>query len=320
MRTACVSRVKTVHPVHSMSEFILSAIQRAFTQSAKSWETALSETAQKERESLVEHVQAQLKQGARLIVLPELCDLPYFCLTATDKNSQKIWKASAYPIETHPTLLALLKCIEGTGAIVCAPIYERDGENYYSTAVLLGSNLKIIGKVRKAPTQRLAGMFEREFFKADDSETGYAVFDLPELGKVGVTLSRGGKYFKAVEAMTAQGAKLILNPRSQAAGFSASILETETLMHAKNLGYALIQVNRSGTEDESMTWNWGGASLIINAQGEVLVRGPSDEAAILKTDKSNLLLPLPKESLNYGLTTHKTTRQQKTKIPATTSP
>ena len=275
------------------TDFLLSAIQRAFHRSYRHWEHALEDALGSERQSLLSHISQQLEQGAKLIVLPELCDLPYFCLSALEPKSKSMWQSCAHTIETHPTLKAILDLLEHSSAVVCAPIYERDADHYYSTAVLLGPKQKILGKVRKAPIHRLAGMYEREFFKTNQTEAGYAVFDLsdihPQLKQVGVTLSRGGKYFKAVEQMIKQGAKIILNPRSQAMGFSATVLENEIKLHAKNFNYALIQVNRAGTEDEELAWTWSGASTIINDQGEAVLRAPVAEEAILHVKMDDLL-------------------------------
>lgn len=221
--------------------------------------------------------------GAKLIVLPELCDLPYF-----PASEDQVWKQNAQELSTHLLVQRVKKFAREKQSFVVLPVFEKKDDKFYSTAVFISDQGEILGTVRKNSIARSVGFYENGFLDPNE-ESGFEVFRTP-LGRIGITLARGGKFFKHVEEMVLMHrASLIIHPSAQFAGISQGILDSELLRHARSLGYGLILANRAGLEPWSKE-RFSGGSMVISAHGKVLAQAldSGDEIIFAEMEKDEV--------------------------------
>ena len=77
-------------------------------------------------------MEAARQQGVQVICFGELFPAPYFAL-----GTDPMWIPLAEDARTGITVTELREAARRLGMIVIAPIYEKDGENRFNTAVVI---------------------------------------------------------------------------------------------------------------------------------------------------------------------------------------
>jgi predicted amidohydrolase len=146
----------------------------------------------------LELVQKAAAQGARLIVLPELCNTGYVF------ESRKEAFALAEEIPQGPTCKAWMDIAHRHGLHVVAGISERDGNALYNAAVVIGPSGHV-GTFRKV---HLWGA-ENLFF--EPGNLGFPVFKTP-LGRIGTFICYDGWFPESYRLCALQGADIVCIP------------------------------------------------------------------------------------------------------------
>lgn len=146
----------------------------------------------------LELVQKAAAQGARLIVLPELCNSGYVF------ESREEAFALAEEIPQGPTCKAWMEIAQRHGLHLVAGISERDGQALYNAAVVIGPSGHI-GTFRKV---HLWGA-ENLFF--EPGNLGFAVFKTP-LGRIGTFICYDGWFPESYRLCALQGADIVCIP------------------------------------------------------------------------------------------------------------
>jgi N-carbamoylputrescine amidase len=143
-------------------------------------------------------VQKAAAQGARLIVLPELCNSGYVF------DSREEAFALAEDIPQGPTCKAWMEVARRHGLHLVAGISERDGQALYNAAVVIGPS-GYIGTFRKV---HLWGA-ENLFF--EPGNLGFPVFKTP-LGRIGTFICYDGWFPESYRLCALQGADIVCIP------------------------------------------------------------------------------------------------------------
>jgi predicted amidohydrolase len=254
---------------HAYSLFSAGALDRQTIVKVAAIQTFYEQTDRRQALSLQDTVLSKIENaaalGAKLIVLPELCDLPYF-----PASEDQLWKQNAQDLNHHALVFKVREFAREKQVFVVLPVFEKNNDRYFSTAVLISDQGEILGVVRKTSIPRSAGFFENGFLDSSD-ESGFEVFRT-SLGRIGITLARGGKFFKhAEEMMLVHRASLIIHPRAQFSGVGQGFLDSELLRHARDLGYGIVIANRAGIEPWSKE-RFSGGSVLISSHGKVLAQ------------------------------------------------
>ncbi|HEY7516759.1 MAG TPA: nitrilase family protein [Methylomirabilota bacterium] len=146
----------------------------------------------------LELVQKAAAQGARLIVLPELCNSGYVF------ESREEAFALAEEIPQGPTCKAWMDIAQRHGLHLVAGISERDGQALYNAAVVIGPSGHI-GTFRKV---HLWGA-ENLFF--EPGNLGFPVFKTP-LGRIGTFICYDGWFPESYRLCALQGADIVCIP------------------------------------------------------------------------------------------------------------
>lgn len=225
--------------------------------------------------------------GAQIACLPELATNIYFCF---EENAVHRGLSETVP---GPSVERIAAVAAKTGMCVIFPLYERDGEHLYNTAVVISPDGRLLGRYRKnsIPDVRLPEMVGIEKFYFEPGDLGYPVFRT-ELGvTVGVTICYERHFPESTRCLALAGADVIFIPTATAAG--KELWEIEIRGHAiANLCW-VGGVNRVGRDRGGSDAQFWGNSMFASPSGEVVGRAKTDGAevilAVVDTDESRRL-------------------------------
>lgn len=241
-------------------------------------QTRVSEDIKNNMQNTIVKIREAAKNGAQIICLQELYRTMYF---PTDEKTDVTKLAEPIPGETTTTLSSLAKELN---VIIIAPIFEVDSlGKHYNTAVVIGSDGKIMGSYRKMHIPHDPFFYEKNYF--DVGDTGYQVFRAGNLS-FGVLICYDQWFPEAARTLTLQGADLIFYP--SAIGY----LEGDPLSyedwhysweniqrsHAIANGVHVASVNRVGTEGKIRFW---GASFVCDAFGRMIKRASTENEEVV---------------------------------------
>lgn len=233
------------------------------------------------------------RAGARLIVLPELFQGPYFCQRPDDQAAF----AQAEPIP-GPTTQTLADTARRHGVVlVGGSLFEKaDDGRFFNTAVVFDDQGRMLGSYRKTHIPEDILYHEQHYFTPGD--TGVRVFETP-LGKVAPLICYDQWYPEAARLAALQGAELIVYPT--AIGVIDEAVETnitgdwEQMWRNVQVGHAaannvfVAAVNRVGREGSITFW---GDSFVAGPAGEVIARAGADAAIVTATIDLARVAPL----------------------------
>lgn len=221
------------------------------------------------------------KQGAQVILPPELYQGPYFC---TSQEEQ--WFATAYPAMEHPCVTALQPVAKELGIAIPVSIFERDGPAYYNSLVMLDADGEALGVYRKSHIPDGPGYQEKYYFRPGD--TGFKVWNT-KFGRVGVGICWDQWFPEAARAMALMGAQVLFYPTAIGSEPHDSSLDTSEPWRRAMQGHAVSNVipvvaaNRIGTEKVgAATQTYYGHSFIANHRGDLVESfGAAEEGALV---------------------------------------
>jgi len=224
-------------------------------------------------------IRASAKDGAAVILPPELFQGPYFC-----KREETKWFAQAYPYREHPVVTALAPLAGELGVVLPLSIYEKAGQEYYNSLVMVDADGTIMGLYRKSHIPDGPGYEEKFYFRAGD--TGFKVWST-KVGRIGVGVCWDQWFPEAARAMMLQGAEILLYPTAIGSEPENPALDTQPRWRRAMIGHAVSNVvpvaaaNRVGDEDGQVFY---GSSFIADEGGDFLAEmNRTDEGFIAAT-------------------------------------
>lgn len=241
------------------------------------------------RQRLAEHIGAAAKEGARLVVLQELHNTPYFCQVENVDNFDL-----AEPIP-GPSTDFFGELARQHGIVLVISLFERRAPGlYHNTAVVLEKDGTIAGKYRKMHIPDDPAYYEKFYFTPGDM--GFHPITT-SVGKLGVQVCWDQWYPEGARLMALQGADLLIYPT--AIGYESSDTPGEQTRqreawttvqrgHAVANGLPVITVNRVGHEADPSGQTKGitfwGSSFVAGPQGELLAQASTqDEEVVVVT-------------------------------------
>ena len=245
--------------------------------------------AQANKEKLAARIAEAAAQGARLVVLQELHNTPYFCQT---ENVEHFNLAEPIP---GPSTDFFGEVARRHHIVLVTSLFERRAAGlYHNTAVVFESDGTIAGKYRKMHIPDDPAYYEKFYFTPGD--LGFQPIDT-SVGSLGVQVCWDQWYPEGARLMALSGADLLIYPT--AIGYESSDTPDEqerqreawtTVQrgHAVANGLPVIAVNRTGHEPDPSGQTRGitfwGSTFVAGPQGEMLYRAPKDEEVVAVVD------------------------------------
>lgn len=204
------------------------------------------------------------RDGAQIVLAPELFQGPYFCKTEEAKNF-----ARAFPARGHPAVMALTRVAAELNVVLPISIFERDGQEYFNSLVMVDVGGEILGVYRKSHIPDGPGYEEKFYFRPGD--TGFKVWKT-KFGEIGVGICWDQWFPEAARAMMLMGAQMLFYPTAIGSEPENDELDTQPRWRRAMIGHAVSNVvpvaaaNRIGDEDGQVFY---GSSFICDEGGEM---------------------------------------------------
>lgn len=244
------------------------------------------------------------RAGARLVLLPELFERPYFC-------QERRYEYYGYAEPTEGNLAVRRMCELTKKLRVALPVsfYEKDGNTLYNSAAFVEDG-EILGVYRK--THIPDDHYYQEKFYFTPGNTGFKPFKA-SFGCVGVGICWDQWFPETARCLALNGAELLLFPTAIG---SEPILGVDSSAHWRRAmqGHAasdlmpVLAANRVGTETvepcaanngHSGSLTFYGSSFITDATGELIASAGKTEEVILYAEFD--LDALAQSRLEWGL-------------------
>ncbi|HET8942136.1 MAG TPA: carbon-nitrogen hydrolase [Rudaea sp.] len=227
-------------------------------------------------------------QGARLILLQEMHNGPYFC---QHESTAEFDRAESIP---GPSTRRLGALAEELKIVVVASLFERRAAGlYHNTAVVFDCSEQICGMYRKMHIPDDPAYYEKFYFTPGD--LGFEPITT-SVGKLGVLVCWDQWYPEAARLMALAGAEMLLYPT--AIGWDPDDDDVEKVRqrdawitvqrgHAVANGLPVLACNRTGFEpapDGGRGLRFWGSSFVAGAQGEILAYADEDSRTVLIAD------------------------------------
>ena len=214
-------------------------------------------------------------QGARIVVVPELFEGPYFPKIQHERFFQ--W---AQPADGHPTVERLAELAARLDLLVPVSFFERDGSRYYNSVAIVDGERGVLGVYRKSHIPDGPGYEEKFYFRASDD--GFRTWSTA-VGDVGVGICWDQWFPECARVLALEGAQLLLYPTAIGSEPQDPTLDTRLPWRRVMIGHAVANctpvaaANRVGTEDGQTFY---GGSFIADHRGEVLAELDAEQEGV----------------------------------------
>jgi len=232
-------------------------------------------------------VAAAAADGARLVLLQELHNGPYFC---QHEDVAEFDRAEPIPGPGTERLAALAR---HHAVVLVGSLFERRAAGlYHNTAVVFEADGTLLGRYRKMHIPDDPGFLEKFYFTPGD--LGFVPI-ATSVGRLGVLVCWDQWYPEAARLMALAGAELLLYPTAigwdpaDAADEKARQRDAWIVVqrgHAVANGLPLLACNRTGLEPSPQHGGRGiqfwGSSFVAGPQGEFLAQAGADAPQLLR--------------------------------------
>ena len=226
-------------------------------------------------------------EGAKIILLPELFERPYFC-----QEQRYDYYAYATPVMENPAVQRLSAVARELAVVLPVSFYEKDGTRLFNSIAMLDADGSVMGVYRK--THIPDDHYYQEKFYFTPGNTGFKVWDT-RYGKIGVGICWDQWFPEAARSMALLGADILLYPTAIG---SEPILEVDSSGHwmrtmqghsAANI-LPVMAANRYGTEtvtpcpengQQASSLTFYGTSFITDETGDILKKAGRTDDEIL---------------------------------------
>ena len=230
-------------------------------------------------DTLVRHA---AKNGAKIILLPELFENLYFC-----KDMDKKYFEWAKPLENNELIEQFADLAKELNVVILVSYFEKTQKSYYNSLVVINADGCVMDNYRKTHIPDGSGYEEKFYFKPGDS--GFKVYDTA-YGKIGVGICWDQWFCETARALSLMGAEIIFYPT--AIGSEPEIhLDSKEHWQRVQMGHAatntvpVVVANRVGEEvGESCSLTFYGSSFITDYTGKIVAEASRDKEEIVYSE------------------------------------
>lgn len=218
-------------------------------------------------------------KGAKIILLQELFETPYFC------QLQKFeYLELAKPLGENPAVNHFRKVARELDVVLPVSFFERAGNTQFNSVAVIDADGEILGVYRK--THIPDGLPYAEKFYFTPGDTGFKVWDT-KYGRIGVGICWDQWFPETARSLALLGAEILLFPTAIG---SEPTLGKDSRVHWRNVmvGHAaanmmpVIASNRIGKEtEEESEMTFYRCSFIADNHGELVEQADDHTEAVL---------------------------------------
>lgn len=227
-------------------------------------------------------VREAAKQGAKIILLQELFETPYFC-----QKHDFTYMDLCTTLEENPAVNHFKEVAKELDVVIPVSFFERAGNTAFNTIAVIDADGTVLGKYRK--THIPDGMPYAEKFFFTPGNTGFKVWKTKYVN-IGVGICWDQWFPEAARCMALMGAELLLYPTAIG---SEPVLQKDSRPHWQRCmqGHAaanimpVIASNRIGKEvqgDSEMTFY--GSSFIADETGEIVAQADRETEGVITAE------------------------------------
>ena len=243
-----------------MSHLVVGAVQIACSDDVKA-----------NLDKIETHVREAARRGAKLVVLQELFEGPYFCIDI-DAAHNKLAK----PFAGNKTVSRFSSLAKELGVVLPVSFFEENGSQRFNSLSMIDADGKVLGLYRKSHIPDSPGYSEKYYFA--DGDTGFMVHDTA-VGKIGAGICWDQWFPEAARAMVLKGAEILIYPTAIGSEPSDPTWDSRDHWQRVMQGHAganltpLIASNRVGVEKgKSGSMVFYGSSFIADHTGAMLAQ------------------------------------------------
>ena len=218
------------------------------------------------------------KEGAELVLLPELFEERYFCQIENYDNF-----SLAENFQDSKTLKHFQEIAKETHMVLPISFFERSGNCFFNSLAMIDSDGKIVGLYRKSHIPTGECYEEKFYFTPGDS--GFQVFTT-HVGKIGIGICWDQWFPETARILALKGAEILLFPTAIG---SEPVLPKGSKSHWQNVmkGHAASNImpvlasNRVGVEEaKNSSMKFFGSSFIADQHGDFVTEMNREEEGI----------------------------------------
>lgn len=222
-----------------------------------------------EKEKNINKAASAIKDAdVELLVLQEFFATGYQFISKdeVDELSEQVPKGN--------TTQALMQLSREKNIFIVAGLPERAGDTFYNSAVFTGPE-GFIGLYRKTH------LFFEETLYFTPGDTGFRVWQT-KIGRIGIKICFDWFFPESMRSLALLGAEVVAHPANLVLPFCPDSMPVRCL---ENRVFA-VTANRIGTEHRKKehSHTFIGKSEVVSPRGEILVRAPDDEEALMVVD------------------------------------
>jgi N-carbamoylputrescine amidase len=226
------------------------------------------------------HVREAARRGARLVVLQELFEGPYFCIDMDDRHN-----ALARPFKGNTTVSRFASLARELGVVLPVSFFEEDGGRRFNSLTMIDADGRTLGLYRKSHIPDSPGYFEKHYFA--DGDTGFVVHDTA-VGRIGAGICWDQWFPEAARIMVLKGAEILIYPTAIGSEPSDPAWDTRDHWQRVMQGHAaanltpLIAANRVGVETgQSDQLVFYGSSFIADHTGAKIAEASRRDECVI---------------------------------------
>lgn len=150
------------------------------------------------------HVREAARRGARLVVLQELFEGPYFCIDRSDSRN-----ALARPFRANKTVSRFASLARELEIVLPVSFFEEDDGRRFNSLTMIDADGKVLGLYRKSHIPDSPGYYEKYYFA--DGDTGFVVHETA-VGRIGAGICWDQWFPEAARCMVLKGAEILIYP------------------------------------------------------------------------------------------------------------
>lgn len=233
-------------------------------------------------------VREAARRGARIILLPELFETPYFCIEQDVRHL-----SLAESLEQNDAVRHFQPIAAELGVVLPISFFERAGHAYFNSVAILDADGTVLGVYRKSHIPNGPGYQEKNYFSPGD--TGFRVWNT-RFARIGVGICWDQWFPETARSMALMGAELLFFPTAIGTEPPPAVpLNSREHWQRTQQGHAaanltpLIASNRYGLERSlqnpvGLYINFYGSSFIADATGaKVAEAGEQGDAVLTAT-------------------------------------